>query len=70
MVSGGGLLRCALMGDSLASVAQANGWAGVVIWGAVREVESLKNLDIGIKALGSNRWKSGTGGHRDGRCGR
>jgi regulator of ribonuclease activity A len=59
VVSGGGSLRCALMGDSLASMAQANGWAGIVIWGAVRDVKSLKNLNIGIKALGSNPWKSG-----------
>jgi regulator of ribonuclease activity A len=34
----------------------------MVIWGAVRDVESLKNLDIGIKASGSNPWKSGKAG--------
>jgi regulator of ribonuclease activity A len=62
VVSGGGSLRCALMGDSLASLAQASGWAGIVIWGAVRDVESLKDIDIGIKALGSNPWKSGKAG--------
>jgi regulator of ribonuclease activity A len=62
VVSGRGSLRCALLGDSLASMAQANGWAGIIIWGAVRDVETLQNLDIGIKALGSNPWKSGKAG--------
>jgi regulator of ribonuclease activity A len=62
VVGGGGSLRCALLGDSLASLAQANGWAGIIIWGAVRDVESLKNLEIGIRALGTNPWKSGKAG--------
>ena len=35
-----------------------NGWAGLVVNGAVRDVEALAGLDIGIKALGSNPRKS------------
>jgi regulator of ribonuclease activity A len=44
-----------------------NGWSGVVINGAVRDVAALHRLDLGIKALGSNPRKSAkTGaGERD-----
>jgi regulator of ribonuclease activity A len=37
VVDGGGSLRTALMGDLIAGSAVANGWAGVVIHGAVRD---------------------------------
>lgn len=58
VVDGGGSLRTALMGDLIAKSAQDNGWAGVVINGAVRDVAELAELDLGIKALGSNPRKS------------
>jgi regulator of ribonuclease activity A len=48
----------ALVGDLIAGLAQANGWAGLVVNGAVRDVEALGDLDLGIKALGSNPRKS------------
>ncbi|MDI1334885.1 MAG: ribonuclease E activity regulator RraA, partial [Lacunisphaera sp.] len=37
VVDGGGSLRTALLGDMLATAAQKNGWAGVIIYGAVRD---------------------------------
>jgi regulator of ribonuclease activity A len=58
VVDGGGSLHTALVGDLIAGLAQASGWAGLVINGAVRDVEALGGLDIGIKALGSNPRKS------------
>lgn len=64
VVDGGGSLRTALIGDMIAASAVANGWAGVVINGAVRDVVALAGLDLGVKALGSNPCKSaktGTG---------
>jgi regulator of ribonuclease activity A len=64
VIDGGASLRCALVGDLIAGAAQKNGWAGLVIWGAVRDTVALAGLDVGIKALGSNPWKSskhGTG---------
>ncbi len=68
VVDGGGSLRAALVGDVIAGLALANGWAGLVLWGAVRDTVALAGLDLGILALGSNPWKSGkTGaGHVDG----
>ncbi|MGP4104768.1 ribonuclease E activity regulator RraA [Nonomuraea sp. KM90] len=62
VVDGGGSLHTALMGDVIAGMAVANGWAGVVINGAVRDVAALRELDLGIKALGSNPRKSGKQG--------
>lgn len=58
VVDGGGSVHCALMGDVIAGLAVDNGWAGVVINGAVRDVAALRTLDLGVKALGSNPRKS------------
>ena len=58
VVDGQGSLRTALMGDMIAESAVANGWAGVIINGAVRDREALAHLPLGIKALGSNPKKS------------
>jgi regulator of ribonuclease activity A len=53
VVDGGGSMRRALLGDQLAAKAVANGWEGIVIFGAVRDVEALREMDIGVKALGA-----------------
>ncbi|HEY8478227.1 MAG TPA: ribonuclease E activity regulator RraA [Spirillospora sp.] len=62
VVDGGGSLASALMGDRIAAAAVANGWAGVVVNGAVRDVAALRELDLGVKALGSNPRKSAKDG--------
>ena len=58
IVDGGGSLRHALIGDLIGEMAQNNGWAGVIIHGACRDVDELAKLDIGIFALGSVPIKS------------
>ena len=58
LVDGGGSLRHALIGDLLAAKARDNGWAGVVIHGACRDVEVLAEMEIGVFALGSVPLKS------------
>lgn len=58
VIDGGGSLRSALVGDLIAGMGQKNGWAGIVIYGAVRDTCALAQLSIGIKALGSNPWRS------------
>jgi regulator of ribonuclease activity A len=58
VVDGGGSLRSALVGDMIAGSAVANGWSGVVINGAVRDVAALRRLDLGLRALGSNPRRS------------
>jgi len=58
VADGGGHLHRALMGDEMAKLAIDNGWAGVVINGAVRDAAVLADMDISIKALGTNPRKS------------
>ena len=58
VVDGGGSLESALMGDLIAASAVEQGWAGVVIHGAVRDVAALRHLPLGALALGSNPRKS------------
>ena len=62
VVDGGGSLHTSLVGDLVAGLGQGNGWAGLVINGAVRDVVALGRLDIGVKALGSNPRKSAKAG--------
>jgi regulator of ribonuclease activity A len=58
VVDGQGSLNRALMGDMIARIAADNGWAGVVINGAVRDRSVLAEIPLGVKALGSNPRKS------------
>jgi regulator of ribonuclease activity A len=58
IVDGGGSLRCALLGDQLAELGVRNGWNGIIVYGCVRDSQSLAELDIGIKALATNPRKS------------
>jgi regulator of ribonuclease activity A len=53
VVDGGGSLRRALLGDMLAAAAEKNGWMGLVINGAVRDVDEIGEIDLGIQALGT-----------------
>jgi regulator of ribonuclease activity A len=62
VVDGGGSLHTALVGDVLAGAAQENGWAGLVVHGAVRDSAALAQLGLGVKALGTNPRKSGKTG--------
>ncbi|HQV41938.1 MAG: ribonuclease E activity regulator RraA [Moraxellaceae bacterium] len=58
MVDGGGSLRCALMGDLIGASAVQNGWEGVIIYGCVRDVDALAELDIGVHAVAAIPLKS------------
>jgi|SRR5689334_11868445 len=53
VVDGAGSLRFALFGDRMAELALRNGWAGVIVFGAVRDSQALAALDLGLKALGT-----------------
>lgn len=53
VVDANGRLDFALLGDRLASSAIENGWSGVIINGAIRDVSILAKLNLGIKALGA-----------------
>ncbi len=52
VVDGGGSLRRSLLGGNLAASAAKNGWAGVLVHGAVRDLEELRAAAVGVFALG------------------
>lgn len=58
VIDGGGSLRCALLGDQLGLLAVENGWAGVVVYGAIRDAVALGALPLGIRALATHPMKS------------
>jgi regulator of ribonuclease activity A len=53
VVDGGGSMRRALMGGDVAAMAVDNGWAGVIVYGCVRDVDEIHALDLGVQALGT-----------------
>lgn len=62
VIDGSGSVGTALMGDMIAASAVANGWAGVVIHGAIRDSAAIGELPLGVKALGTNPRKSAKAG--------
>jgi regulator of ribonuclease activity A len=58
VIDGAGSLHTALVGDLIAELARSTGWAGLIVHGAVRDAATLRGIDIGIKALGTNPRKS------------
>lgn len=51
LVDGGGSMRRALIDADLARLAVQNEWEGLVVYGAVRQVDDLEELDLGIQAI-------------------
>lgn len=58
VVDGGGSKKCALLGDKIAATAVSHKWAGIVVYGCVRDVDALSKLKIGIQAIGHTPKKS------------
>jgi regulator of ribonuclease activity A len=65
VVDGGGSLRSALVGGKLAALAQRNGWTGLVVNGCIRDVDEIRGVAIGVKALHPVPRKSGKTGEGD-----
>ncbi len=62
VVDGGAIVDRALVGGKLGALAETNGWAGVVVWGAVRDRAELAACGVGILALASNPLPSAKAG--------
>ena len=58
VVDGGASMRCALMGDMIAESAVNNHWSGVIIYGCVRDVDAIAELNLGVHALAAIPQKS------------
>ena len=63
VVDGGGSLRSALVGDLIAGIAVQRGWAGLIIWGAVRDSVAPRPARPGNQGLGNQPQKSSKTGH-------
>ena len=53
VVDGGASPRRSLLGDKLARMALDNGWKGIIVYGYIRDLEEIAEMDIGVMALGS-----------------
>ncbi|SJZ97676.1 ribonuclease E activity regulator RraA [Consotaella salsifontis] len=62
VVDGRGSLRVGIMGDRLAKIGADNGWAGLVIHGAIRDSAGINALDLAVKALGTTARRGWTAG--------
>jgi regulator of ribonuclease activity A len=58
VVDGAGSMRRALLGDMIAESAVENGWEGVVVYGCIRDVNAIAQLDLGVQALGAHPLRS------------
>jgi regulator of ribonuclease activity A len=58
LVDNGASINCAMLGGDLAGLAAKNGWAGIVINGAVRDVDELQETPLAVFALASCPRKS------------
>ncbi len=58
VVDGGGSMRCALVGDQLALLGVKNGWAGVVVYGCIRDSKAISAMELGVFALGTHPMKT------------
>ena len=63
VVDGGGSTRCALVGGNLGQLAVKNDWAGIVVYGYIRDSEEISEQAFGLKALGTHPRKSEKGLH-------
>lgn len=58
VIDGGGSLRRALVGDQLAALGVKNGWAGIVVYGCIRDSRAIGEMDIGVFALDTHPMKT------------
>ncbi|XP_073146830.1 putative 4-hydroxy-4-methyl-2-oxoglutarate aldolase 3 [Henckelia pumila] len=54
VIDGGGSMKSALIGGILSNSARKNGWAGIVVYGCIRDVEDINGCDIGVRALAAH----------------
>lgn len=58
VIDGGGSLRCALVGDQLAQLGVANEWAGIVVYGCIRDSRAISGMNLGVIALATHPLKT------------
>lgn len=51
LIDGGGSVRRALIDAPLAELAVENNWEGIIVYGSVRQVDDLEEINLGIQAI-------------------
>ncbi|GAA4334310.1 ribonuclease E activity regulator RraA [Pigmentiphaga soli] len=60
VVDGGGSPRVGLMGDVMAAMAVRNGWAGAIVFGAIRDSSAIDAMEFGVKAVATTARRAQT----------
>lgn len=63
VIDAGGSPRCAVVGGNLGQLAVKNGWAGMLVYGYIRDSAEIAAQAVGVKALGLHPRKSEKGLH-------
>lgn len=63
VVDAGGSMRCAVLGGNLGQLAVKNHWAGLLVYGCIRDAEEIAAQPVGVKALATHPRKSEKGLH-------
>jgi regulator of ribonuclease activity A len=58
VVDAGGSTRCGVLGGNLAAAAAGNEWAGVIVYGAIRDANEIDGCELGVRALALNPRRS------------
>ena len=58
MIDAGASTRCAMLGDLLVGFGVENDWAGIIMYGMIRDSVDISNMPIGVMALGTHPKKS------------
>ena len=58
VIDGGGSLRRALVGDQLAALAVKNAWAGIVVYGCIRDSAAIGEMKLGVFAIDAHPMKT------------
>lgn len=58
VIDGGGSLRRALVGDQLAALGVKNGWAGIIVYGCIRDSRAIGEMGIGVFAIDTHPMKT------------
>ena len=47
-------MNAAVLDSAAVNAAHQNGWKGIIVNGAIRNADTIKNAQIGVKALGTH----------------
>ncbi len=63
LIDGGGSTRRALVDIEIAELALENNWEGILVYGSIRHVDEIEELDIGLQAIASIPVAADSTGH-------